>query len=277
MTFEEFATSCGLILPGIEYGRWVRVPTVDHPHSRNGAYKHMGDHAHVQNHATQTETVTWFAGKDNKINPAFARKIAAKAQREITQGRLDAERKAEYILSQCVLEQHAYLDYKGFPDMVGHVYHRAEHENLLVVPMKIGHKLSGVQMITRDGDKKFLFGQQSKGAEYAVGSGIDCWCEGYATGLSALVCMQSMKIKVRVHVCFSDSNMVYLARGKTGFVLADNDVSGAGLRAAQAIGLPYLISDIVGDDFNDSHKKLGTFQAGQWWKEFYIANRKNIK
>lgn len=43
MTFEQFAESFGLIMRGVQPGKWVAVPTVDHPHKRNGRYKYMGD------------------------------------------------------------------------------------------------------------------------------------------------------------------------------------------------------------------------------------------
>ncbi len=276
-TFIDFAAQFGLIINEIIYGRWVRVPTTDHKHKRNGAYRHLGEVAFVQNHATQLETVTWFAAKDNKIDPAIAREALKKAQREITQGHIDAAKKAEWIMSQCVLEKHAYLDAHGMPDIPVQVYHRTEHENLLCIPMKIGNKLVGVQMITRDGDKKFLFGQQCKGAEWTAGKGINCWVEGWATALAAQICAHQMDIKINVHACFSASNMIYMAKGKTCFVLADNDVSGAGLRAAEAIGLPYLISDIVGDDFCDTYKKNGVYGAGGILKQWFVANRKNIR
>jgi putative DNA primase/helicase len=51
MRFEEFAAAHGLLLRHVEFGKWVRVPTTDHPGKKNGAYRHMGTHAHVQNHA----------------------------------------------------------------------------------------------------------------------------------------------------------------------------------------------------------------------------------
>ena len=48
-----------------------------------------------------------------------------------------------------------------------------------------------------------------------------------------------------------------------GVVIADNDASGTGQAAAERIGLPYWISDQVGEDLNDYHLRLGLFRAGQ--------------
>ena len=38
MNFERFAELHGLIINHLTYDRWVRVPTIDKPNSRNGAY-----------------------------------------------------------------------------------------------------------------------------------------------------------------------------------------------------------------------------------------------
>ncbi len=45
-----------------------------------------------------------------------------------------------------------------------------------------------------------------------------------------------------------------------GMVLADNDESGAGERVAKATGLPYWISDRVGEVANNAHARLGLFR-----------------
>jgi putative DNA primase/helicase len=40
-------------------------------------------------------------------------------------------------------------------------------------------------------------------------------------------------------------------------VFADNDVSGVGETSAQKTGLAYVMSDVIGDDANDLHRKSG--------------------
>ena len=41
------------------------------------------------------------------------------------------------------------------------------------------------------------------------------------------------------------------------YLFADNDKSGAGERAAQATGLPYCMSPVLGEDANDMHVRAG--------------------
>ena len=50
-------------------GLWKRYPTVDKPTHRNGAVKHMGTHAFIQNHATMTEIEVWHAEGDSVMDP----------------------------------------------------------------------------------------------------------------------------------------------------------------------------------------------------------------
>jgi putative DNA primase/helicase len=46
-------------------------------------------------------------------------------------------------------------------------------------------------------------------------------------------------------------------------VVADNDESGTGERVAKEIGWKYWMSDVVGEDANDTHVRLGNFTFGQ--------------
>jgi putative DNA primase/helicase len=41
------------------------------------------------------------------------------------------------------------------------------------------------------------------------------------------------------------------------FVIADNDVSLAGEKAAKKTGLPWAMSDVIGEDANDLHHRAG--------------------
>jgi putative DNA primase/helicase len=169
MRFEEFAAAHGLLLRHVEFGKWVRVPTTDKPTKKNGAYKHAGDHAHVQNHATMGEVATWFpdSSDDIRIDADAVRRRCEKAARELQEGRQKAAKRAADMLRQCSLERHAYLDGKGFPDERGNVL-ALDSGPLLLIPMRVSGRLVGVQTITTDGEKKFLFGQQCSGAEYVI-------------------------------------------------------------------------------------------------------------
>ena len=264
--FLKFAESCGLIIRRIEYDKWIRVPTADKPHKRNGTYKHLGNVAFVQNHRTMAEIATWFADKDPKIDTkAFVARRRAAADHQ----RADHQRaaiKARHIVDNAILGPHPYLAKKGFGEMQGLV----NGENL-IIPMMINGKLCGCQIIAPDGSKKFLFGQRSGGAEFVIGgNGGDWWCEGFATGLSVQKALTALRMPARVHVCFSAHNLSAMAR--TGIVVADHDKSGVGEAAAIKTGLPYYLPEE--GDFNDTMQRIGLFKASQELRKVIASTKK---
>lgn len=184
-----------------------------------------------------------------------------------------AARKAQWILDQCKHEKHAYLHAKGFEDLEGLVWRPTDEQNLLCIPMYVGTKLVGLQMIDREGGKKYLSGQVTSQAEFCIDSGalrpLEFWVEGYVSGLSLRACLHALKLRHRIHVTFSANNLKRMAH--SGFVIADNDASETGLKAAQATGLPFWMPEATGTDINDFHKKQGTFRAsqaiGRWLRE----------
>jgi putative DNA primase/helicase len=46
-------------------------------------------------------------------------------------------------------------------------------------------------------------------------------------------------------------------------VVADNDKSGTGERIAREIGYPYWMSEVLGEDANDTMQRIGDFRFGQ--------------
>src|SRR3989344_445081 len=174
-----------------------------------------------------------------------------------------AARKAEWILSQCKHERHAYLHQKGWPQMTGSVWWPAQEQNLLCIPMRVGRDLVGVQLIDRRGEKKYLKGQRTSGAEYCISNpghgALDWWVEGYATGLSLRDCLHALRMRYRIHICFSAGNLKRMAT--VGVVVADNDVKKTGEAAAHATGLPYFMPPP--GDLNDMHKAQGLFRTSQ--------------
>jgi len=84
-------------------------------------------------------------------------------------------------------------------------------------------------------------------------------CEGCATGLSIYEALRLLRLDASVLVCFSDRNMTNVSGLVSGrrFVFADNDKSGAGLKAAIDTGLPYCMADTEGWDANDLHGRSG--------------------
>lgn len=264
MNFGEFAAGHGLIIDHVEYGTWRRVKTTDHPAKLNGAYLHRGDVAWVQNHATMDKPDTWFADRNScsRVDQAAIDRRCKDAARELQLARVRAANKAGWIMRQCSLDKHAYLDSKGFPDALGNVWHRDGEQPLLCIPMLANGAIAGVQMIGIDGAKRFLSGQRCVGAEYVIDNkGRDWYCEGYATGLSLRAALFALKLRYRIHVCFSAYNMSQMASQCSGsIVVADNDASGTGKRAAENSGRPWVMSPVSGEDANDWHRRLGVFR-----------------
>lgn len=191
-----------------------------------------------------------------------------------------AAKKAGWIMHQTVMEQHAYLHSKGWPDAKGPVWWAGENQNLLCIPMRVGESLVGVQMIDREGGKRYLTGQRTSGAEYLIsnnGRGAADWfVEGYATGLSLRECLQALRMRYRIHITFSAGNLVKVAAlHGGGYVVADKDDSGTGERVAVQTGLPYFLP--AAGDFNDLHKGQGTFQASQALRKWISTNEVHSK
>jgi putative DNA primase/helicase len=251
-------------------GVWKRFPTEDHPRSFNGAVKFMGNYAHVQNHAVMLEPVTWQADEDQKIDPQKIVRLAKEQDDRTAKLQADAAARAAWIVNQCQVAKHEYLHAKGFPDEQGLVWLNDEAK-LLVIPMRIENRIVGCQLIDTEGDKKFLFGQKTAGAAMVFDNkGIHVLCEGYATGLSVKDALRSMKRRYTIHVCFSAGNMVKVARTlPAGFVVVDHDKPNpqtgtrAGHVAAAQIGWPSWMSEVEGEDANDTHQRLGLFKFSQ--------------
>lgn len=273
MNFQQFAEAHGLMVGSIVVGRWVRVPTRDHPRSRNGAYKLGHGVGWVQNWATMTEPAMW-QGAESEIRVDAA--LIRRADAEQRQRREKAARRAETILSECELLPHAYLAAKGFPDARVNVWRRPDQAPVAVIPMRCAGRIVGCQLIDEGGGKKFLPGQASGGAEFVFQGrgGLDVLCEGYATALSARLALAKVAPDARLHVCFSAGNMARIAAGLSrGLVLADNDASGTGERVAREIGWPYWMSDRVGEDANDYHQRRGVFALSQGLRKVLMSMR----
>lgn len=273
--FIDFAKLHGLVIGRLVEGRWVRVPTTDKPKSRNGAYKYIVEAGFVQNWATMNEPAVW---RGEESQPGAQRRIranAAQAARETAINAAKAAQRAESILAECELATHPYLTGKGFPEEMVNVWKR-ESDNVMVIPMRIGNAIAGCQLVKPDGDKKFLFGQRSGGAQFVFGNkGQHFLCEGYATALSARQALKNLKVPYTLHVTFSAGNMKKVAEAlPAGIVLADNDESGTGERVAREIGWPYWISDQVKEDANDFAQRAGGFALAMGIKKVLMEARR---
>lgn len=256
MRFEDFARLHGLHIHSLVPGRWVAVPTDDHPRKRNGRYKFLGNVGWVQNWATMPAPEMWRG--ESRVSMENIRRCVQHEDHEREAAAKRAASKAGWLMHQTVMAPHPYLARKGFPDEPGNVWN-----DLLVIPMRLGSALVGCQLIDHEGNKKFLYGQRTKGASFVMDArGTPIVCEGYATALSIRAAMKAMKVRYTVHVTFSAGNLEGVARGIEGCVIvADNDPNGIGEKAARNAGKPYWISDTVGEDFNDYHQRNGLFKS----------------
>ena len=265
MDFITFARLHGIVIDNEpRIGLWRRYSTEDKPAHKNGAVKFMGDHAFIQNHATMTKIVVWKADADAKIDHEKIRRIAQQADQDIKRKQIEAARTAAWMLKESQIATHPYLAAKGFSDEQGNIYVK-DGVLLMLIPMRVGPNLVGVQIIEPEGKKKFLFGQRTSNAEFVWDNkGTHILCEGYATGLSIRAAMKALKRRYTLHVCFSAGNMEKIAASLPGgFVVADNDLSQTGVNTAKKIGWPFYVPPVVGQDFNDFATEVGLFRASQ--------------
>lgn len=278
MDLISFARCHGIIIDALPpVGVWRRYPTEDHPKKRNGAVKYMGDHGHVQNHATMLSPETWKPDVDApKIDMAALNRQVEEQRKKREHDEGVARKKAGWIMHQCTLQTHEYLGKKGFPLEKGNVWMRTDPKTqevakLLCVPMRVHGDLVGVQMIEPGGTKRFLKGQRTADAIFVFdNSGPTFLCEGYATALSIRLAMKTLRMRYRLEVCFSASNIVRRTKAHPeAFIVADNDrpsdqaplAGGMGKKVAVESKLPFWISDREAEDFNDFSARLGLFRA----------------
>lgn len=175
----------------------------------------------------------------------------AKERRRNERAALDAEK----MIKNAVPGPHEYLDKKGFSHR-----HGLTLNGKLLVPMRsVSGEITGLQLITPSGDKKFLPGTKAKGSVFMIGQSGESWlCEGYATALSLLDALKSLHRTGRVIVTFSAANLAYVAGMIKGrrYVIADHDESGTGEKYARKTELPWWMPPSYGDA-NDYHQQSG--------------------
>ena len=257
MSFHTFAATHGLLIRDLYAdGRIHRCPTEDHQRDRNGAYKFTGEWGRVQNWAHHPDPIIY---RPDGVSAEIIRRDMAALRRRDAERRAQAARLALEVVRRCTFGSHAYLAAKGFPSEQGLI----DTDGRLVVPMRDCaryERVNSVQWIAADGEKKFLPGGTAKGSVFVLGAGPEAWlCEGLATGLSIRAALASLYRQARAVVCFSAGNLSHVAGLLTGprFVMADNDASGAGQKAAETTGLPWVMAPEVGMDANDYHMAAG--------------------
>ena len=281
MSFHLFAQSVGVLVNDLSPSNRIRrCGTSTHPKSKNGAYMYDGRGGWVMSWETGELHVF---GSDKEFTPS-EKQAWAKSKREAEQKRDRAyelaAHKAAILLRDCSLTNHAYLQNKGFPDELGLV----DSNGRLLIPMRdcLTDELRGIQAIAwhieeRKFSKKMMHGMKAKGAVIRIGlkrTTETFLVEGYATALSVHAALSQLHLKASVLCCFSDSNLVHVANQISGkkFIFADNDISRAGENAAIKTGLPYCMSETVGNDANDDHVEKGILHVCKK----LIALRRNV-
>jgi putative DNA primase/helicase len=259
MNFESFAEQHGLIIDHIVHDRWTRVPTTDKPHSKNGAYIWDGRIGAVQNWAVHEKPITFLSKTEFRITESEWQNKKSKSEADRKLRNDKAIQKAAFILNNSKKQDHPYMASKGFVS--------GEKQwvwnGLMVIPMRIDQKLVGCQLIDQDGNKKFLSGQITKGAETIIDAkGRHILCEGYATALSVRRALKAVHKRYTIHICFSASNILQIShKYPTCMIVADHDE--VGIRTAKKTGRPYWISPSAGEDFNDFELRVGATEAGK--------------
>lgn len=262
-------------------GRWTRTDTYE----RNG----KGDaEVMIQEDRRGVSVVNWQTGQRKTVRvdgsetaTAPMRRDSAKEAREAAE-RAEVSRICEAIVRSCRHDLHPYLAAKGFPDEIGLVHDnpreclpagslgeaiaRAMPEGpLLIVPGRIGQRVTTVQFIAADGAKKNILRGAMSGASHRIASGRrTVVCEGIATALSVRAACRLLNAQVTILSAFSASNVAKAAAGIPGaFIAADHDKpvealhgKGTGEFYAAGSGCQWAMPPSLGD-FNDMHQREG--------------------
>lgn len=279
--FIQFARIHGVDITRLDdSGKIRRCGTLEHPRSKNGAYRWDGEMGWV---------CAWDGdGQVIGFRDPNAKPLSVEDQRERARRRellLDernmlarqAAEKAARLLTLARPGEHGYLQRKHLKAVQGLCLPDGE----LFVPMRnvVTNALQGAQIVQwlpdeRRWEKKYLYGQQSKGAVLRLGpprTRETIFCEGYATGLSIEAAARQMRLSACVVVCFSASNLQHVASVTCGdrWVIADNDPiqtdpekakqnpGQQGQKAAIATGLRWAAPSTPGTDANDLHAEQG--------------------
>lgn len=266
MQLREVLIASGMTPPtNILPGRWARFPGIGKGRSNRAGWCRLitptlaiyGDWSSGLSEIWRDDTHRDDAESRRLLREARAREVEFLKQQRTKQARVAHEAALE--LESSILMPHAYLERKGFPELIGFV--RGER---LLIPMRDSARyrdLINLQQIWPDGTKRFLPGGRARGAIHRLGAPHP-WhtilCEGYATGLSVDAALSLISPSHAVVVCFSANNLVMVAeRFPKAFIAADNDKSATGEESAQRTGLKWTMPYEVGTDWNDVHVNMG--------------------
>lgn len=269
-------------------GRWTRTDSKG-KNGKNDAAVHLDDDGrsglafNYQTSQGQKFRIGDLSRACNDNDPERARRMVAR-DRQVEAERQQVERICTAIVAGCREDRHAYFDKKGFPEELGLVCDdpraffptdrfgaalgRALPQTslpLLVIPGRINGKITTVQFITVEGDKKNILKGQMGGAYHRIATGRDTWvCEGIGTALTVRAALKVLGANATVLSAFSASNVGKVAEAINGSrIAADNDKPvetlesrGAGEFYARRSGRKWITPPDLGD-FNDYHMKHG--------------------
>lgn len=234
----------------------------------------------------------WISGAEQRFGPngiAGAGEVRAPrrdpvAERRAAQEQAEVERACSAIVRACIPAPHPYLASKGFPTDAGltidslrpllpsgpfgESMSRALPDGdgpWLIIPGRIGPRITTVQIIGPDGTKKNILRGKMGGAAHRIATGGETWvCEGIATALSVRAALRLLGRSATVLCAFAASNVAKVAEGIPGAIIAaDHDKPleqlgglGTGEFYARATGLRWVMPKNAGD-FNDMHQQDG--------------------
>ena len=135
----------------------------------------------------------------------------------------------------------------------------------LVVPMAYRGRITSLQFINANGEKKMMYGAKKSGSYYRIGNETDCIliCEGWATGATLHEATQ-----LCVYIAFDSGNLMNVAREVRKqfplhkiIICADNDQykkTNTGIKAAEKTACA-IDADIIYPIFKDVSSKPTDF------------------
>ena len=200
MGFEQAMHASGLLPRAvIADSKWRRCATVDKPKKRNGAYVlHPDGRGYWRNWALDGDINAWSDGGENHAAPidlaAVARRRAAERDERV---RAVREARAAWSAATALRWPHPYLERKGL-SAVGCAGLRAIG-TAIAIPVLWDGRVTSVQTIAPDGQKRFWKGAPVKGGSYTIKrekSAVTAVCEGFATGLAIFQAVRHASVVV---------------------------------------------------------------------------------
>jgi len=303
---EQACSSVGIKPPrSYQIGRWAKTDTLSGKNGK-GDGRIIVDEMKVVgwNHQTGEHETVWLKDKATPVERKQMAERQAKDDRERKERAAQAAKLAARMVESAKQATHPYFVRKGFANEQALVLTAAEvirlaadparrstgeylvadgGERAIIMPARIGNRITSAQLIWEDGTKRFIFGGETAGASHRVATGIETWlCEGYATGLSLRLALKALSKQATVLCCFSAANVFAVSRSIQGrcFIAADNDKpleqfggKGTAEHYAEVAGKPFLMPPDVGTDVNDMHMKHGIFAVQRMISSFLRAHR----